>query len=368
MNMKYIISALAVMLCMANVNGQLMRLVPFEKGISSGKCLPNSAKGNPQLKCYALEYTPNQSGVMTGYTTGFFISCTSKGSAVDFNASCVMKDNTRVLDGCTEGGVVLLNSSGNSGTSLNNTVTAGQPVILHQVCFTIPIGESISIREDEATDLTTTIVTSSGIAVTEYPLFTEAIVKNIRPDVGRPVAFLDFKGTPAGDFVTQLDWTATRTTDVSHYIIEKSIDGQYFTPLTTVPAVVTEGAANEFYQFIDTKAVEGKNFYRLREVMRDESATGEFSPVRVVTFGSKGFSVDASPNPATEFITVKIQSKNPQSIIQLIDGTGRVVLENKTEENIRQARLEIRNLNSGVYTLLVKSGDDTFTDKIMVVK
>ena len=65
------ISAMAVTL-----QAQTMKLIPVHAGMKAGTCHFENAK-KQQLMCYALEYTPNASGVLTSYTTGFFVSCTS---------------------------------------------------------------------------------------------------------------------------------------------------------------------------------------------------------------------------------------------------------------------------------------------------
>jgi hypothetical protein len=362
--MKNIFITLAACLGFITLQGQTMKWLPCAEGSSSGKC-PCATSAKRDLHCYSLEYTPNATGTLNGYSTGFLVSCTSTGTPIVKNESCSMSTNVRQVNLCNEMGKYLLQSSGNGGSTQNNKVTKGVPVILHQVCFSVPKGESLSVIEEVNFDLTTTISIDGNDAITEYPAYEEVIVKNIRPDVSRPIAFLDFKGTAAGDFISQLDWTTAKNTNVDHYILEKSIDGVTFAPLATVGAKHTESEV-EFYQYMDTKGVEGKNYYRLREVT--PGAEDEFSPVREISFGTTGFSVSFSPNPADEFIIVKIQSKIAESDIQLIDAMGRVVLEDKTDENLRQARLQVQKLNPGTYTLVVKSGEDVFTEKVTIVK
>jgi hypothetical protein len=46
------------------------------------------------------------------------------------------------------------------------------PVILHQVCFSLEVGETINVHEDAITDLTLSIDLTGGGHITEFPLYT----------------------------------------------------------------------------------------------------------------------------------------------------------------------------------------------------
>ena len=342
-------------------HAQTMKWVPMEASMARGDCaIQTGAKQS--LLCYALEYTPAVSGVLTSYTTGFFVSCTSAGSPIAKNQSCVMGNNVNLRDGCKDNGVVLINSSGNTGTSTNNKVQAGVPVVLHQVCFSVPYGESITIREDKITDLTTSIDISNGVFQTEYPVCSDVTIRRDKYDVSNPL-WLDFKVISAGDLVSQLDWSTTKEKDNSHFIIERSSDGNEFAEIGRVDAVDEPGSINS-YQFFDQSAFPGKNHYRIQQISNDGKPVS--SPVRSVTFETKSFSVKVSPNPADEFISVNIQSPVAVRIIKLIDAAGRVVMEEKNENIHLNSRLDVQNLNPGLYTLVVETDLDKYTEKVVI--
>lgn len=132
---------------------------------STGPCISGSDCSTGTY-CYGLVYTPDATGILTDYTTGFISNCVGVGVPVISNESCIMNDNSNDINGCPTG--VLFNSSGNSGSF---AVTAGTSYIIHQVCFTATLGETISIVEDTFSNLTTSIDLSGGGAVTDEPLF-----------------------------------------------------------------------------------------------------------------------------------------------------------------------------------------------------
>lgn len=358
--MKYIL--LSLICCSALiVKAQTMQWIPMKQGLAGNACPVQKSK-KQQLLCYALEYTPATSGVLTSYTTAFFVTCSSLGSPVAINRSCSMTDNGNVINGCEENGVILLNSSGNSGNAGNNTVQAGLPVILHQVCFFIPTGESIVLTEDPVTDLTTSIDMVTEDIVTEYPSFTEFTVQNKKYDVSKP-SLLDFKGVAVGDFVAQLDWSVAEDADVSVFEIERAAGNDGFKVIGRVEALEPTGKFVP-YTFLDKAALSGNNFYRLK--ITESNGDIKSSPVRMVIFNDTGFKVSFTPNPADDILNVLIQSPGSKSVIKLVDPAGRVVIEESFEEKSINAHLEVGSFNAGLYTLVVENGTEKFSEKIMI--
>jgi hypothetical protein len=172
---KLILLSVLFTLMAFNVQAQTMNWVLLPNGTGDGDCI-STTDCESGLLCYGLEYTSNVTGVLTSYTTGFFATCGSAGNPIFSNSSCVMVDNSQAIEACTDYGLVLFNSSGNSGNPVNNTITAGVPVILHQVCFAVSSGDYTIISEDNVTDLTTNIDLPDGTSITEFPVYSEFIL------------------------------------------------------------------------------------------------------------------------------------------------------------------------------------------------
>ncbi len=339
---------------------QTMRWVPALDG--SGKC-PNQVGGKEQTLSYALEYTPKVSGVLTSYTTGFLVSCTSAGSAVVKNQSRVMTSKSREISGCNTMGSVLMNSSGNSGDAVHNRIEAGVPVILHQICLSIPAGESVTVQEDVVTDLTTSIDLGNGLVTTEFPTFETTTIGKAKYDQGKPMLLLDFKGIPAGDFISQLDWSTSRVVNTTHFGIERSTDGITFIPIGTME-VGEKSDRIRSYQFFDKDAAAGENYYRLTQMNAVDKI--EYSPVRIVRFSPLTFSVSYTPNPADEYLQVDIQSPTGIRNIRLVDAAGQIVMDEKDNNKNFNVRLDVKNLTAGIYTLVVETDTNSYSDKVVI--
>ncbi len=341
---------------------QTMRWIPATNVFELNPC-PHQQGSKAQALSYALEYTPGISGVLTSYTTGFLVSCTTAGTAVVKNQSIVMTNKSREISGCNTLGAVLMNSSGNSGNAVHNTVTAGVPVILHQICLSIPEGEAVTIQEEVVTDLTTSIDIGNGDAVTEFPTYEPISAGKARYDQGKPMLLLDFKGMPLDDFVSQLDWSTSLVINHTHFVVERSVDGNIFAPIGTVEVGEKTDQITS-YQFFDKEAVAGDNYYRLMQV--DPQGDNEYSPVRIVNFTPKYFNVTFTPNPADDYLQLDIKSPVEIKSITLTDASGRIVMDEKNTNKNFNERLDVHKLTAGIYTLMVETKKDRYTDKVMI--
>jgi hypothetical protein len=345
------------------LQAQTMRWVPIPKGSAEGKCVC-SAPSKSNLQCYALEYVPNVSGVLTSYTTGFLVSCTSRGPAVSKNESCIMSPKVEVQDGCSQVGKVMMISAGNSGNPTTSVIEAGKPIFLHQVCFDIPKGESITIELPETSGLTTSVDLKTGGAVTEYPAYITQTIGNPRYDAERPTEWLDVHTSKAGNLTAQVDWSVSSDEGVTTFVVEHAMDGQHFQPVGEVTAD-PDAIGLHAYQFTDAKAGVGTNYYRIH-LIRDDSHN-EYSPIRTVNFSDQPFTVKVSPNPARDYITVEVSGQTQNYEIRLINTNGETIYEQKPDMGTLESKVRVDAFNAGVYTLQVKCGEEIYTEKVAVL-
>ncbi len=149
---------------------------------TNGTCVSNSDCCT-DVFCYGLEYTPEFTGDLTNYTTGFIADCVAGNTPVLSNTSCIMTDNSFEIDDCTGSGLVLIDDSGFDGLV---PVTAGVPLIIHQVCFLAPVGATITVVNDTITDLTTGINLAGGGFVTDYPQYDDTLIISRPPPAVPP--------------------------------------------------------------------------------------------------------------------------------------------------------------------------------------
>jgi len=362
--MKNIWTLLFILAAGISLKAQTMKWIALPKGSSAGKCVCASpTKSN--LQCYALEYTPDVSGTLTSYTTAFLVSCTSKGSPIEKNEACYMVGKVDIMNGCSEVGKMMMISAGNSGTGINSVIEAGRPIYLHQVCFSIPEGETITIEKEETTQLTTSVDLAIGKAVTEFPVYEKQTIANPKYDAVNPTDWLDVKTAPVGDHKSQVDWSVSSDQDIAEFIVEHSVDGVNFKPIGNVKPNPTIGGVHA-YQFTHDKAMTGKNYYRI-ELSHGQNGF-EYSPVRTVTFSDQPFKVKVSPNPATDYILVEVSGQKQSYDVRLFDAAGKLVQEQKLEMKAVQTKLKVDGLNAGVYTVQVTCGEEVFSEKIAVAR
>jgi hypothetical protein len=155
--------------------------IRLNPGTAPGGSCTNATNCCTNTFCYGLQYTPGATGSLNSYTTGFFLDCVNGSSPIISNASCIMSDNSGAISDCAGSNSILFNSSGNNGST---SVTAGVPIIIHQVCFDLPNNTTANITEDLVTDLTCTIDLPGGGTVEEFPVFSSLTIRgNIAPVV-----------------------------------------------------------------------------------------------------------------------------------------------------------------------------------------
>ncbi len=345
-----------------------MTWVPLQPGESHGSCVSttNCTPSSGNVICYGLQYTPNHNGNMTSYTTGFFVDCANGNNPIISNHTCSPtppgNDNSQMDDGCSQFGLVLMNCSANT---LSVPVNVNVPIIIHQVCLAIPSPLSINLGEDMTTGYTTSIDLTGGGFVSEFPTYSTYAASWDQNCVTLPLHWLEFSALRYAELMSQIDWTTTDEINTSYFEIQRSNDNtRNFVTIGTVNAASISEPVNT-YQFIDRKAMVGKNYYRIKQV--DFDGKYEFSPARTVTFTSGVFNVTAWPNPASSDVTISINHADESGQITLIDLTGKPVFNQDFDRGTSDHALTVDHLQPGMYTLLVTSGDNRYVEKIVVM-
>jgi len=86
----------------------------------------------------------------------------------------------------------------------------------------------------------------------------------------------------------------------------------------------------------------------------------------MVNFAPKYFKVSCTPNPADDYLLVDIQSPVAIKSITLADASGRIVMEEKNNNKNFNTRLDVKKLIAGIYTLVIETDRDKYTDKVVI--
>ncbi|KHJ38750.1 hypothetical protein PBAC_10890 [Pedobacter glucosidilyticus] len=172
-----------------------------------------------------------------------------------------------------------------------------------------------------------------------------------------PVTLISFTAKASNQTVV-LKWKATSEVNLSHYLVQRSIDGLSFETLTSVKANNRSGVFD--YGFIDQFPSFGANYYQLVSV--DIDGKTSTSSLQVVSLGAP-IILSVYPNPTHE--TLYISGLNNGDIVRVVDLLGKILnVEQSNSANLMN--LNIGNVNSGIYSVLVlRNGKIISSNKIV---
>ena len=164
----------------------------------------------------------------------------------------------------------------------------------------------------------------------------------------------------------QLQWITDMEPQNEFFIIEKSLDGQDFEYLMEVPST-SISSSPKFYLENDYVPQNGKNYYRLRQVLVDGSEI--LSPIYEVEFDLDDLVI--FPNPAKQRVHINLKNFiGENAVIQIYDGRG-VLHEQRELDEIENDLLEIdlNNYNNGLYMVSIKAdGQKRIVEKLIIEK
>lgn len=163
----------------------------------------------------------------------------------------------------------------------------------------------------------------------------------------------------------QINWKVGSENNVSHYTLERSVDGINFNPIATLAAAGFSSTELD-YSYNDF-GVERQTdyYYRYRSV--DFDGVEENSPVvhgRLSDLNE--FSINLFPNPAMDDVTIYLESdQNRLLTISLIDNLGKLIANQETliQKGSNAIPVNVELLSDGVYTFRF---EDTTNSTIII--
>jgi hypothetical protein len=180
-----------------------------------------------------------------------------------------------------------------------------------------------------------------------------------------PVKLISFSAAKVKSSV-QVNWTASSTDENEYFILERSIDGRHFEPVTN--HVMVKGIGEFAYNYAD-KPVSEKTFYRLKLV--DVSGRSTYSQIIFVqAVNLNGDMVQSIyPVPARQVLNTQLLSNNEKPAkLTVVDMSGKVVINRSftLAPGINNCALDVMKLHSGVYILRINSGGTIESRSILV--
>ncbi|MBO9561490.1 MAG: M36 family metallopeptidase [Niastella sp.] len=179
-----------------------------------------------------------------------------------------------------------------------------------------------------------------------------------------PVNFLTFDAKRHGDGAL-LRWKVNGEINVSHYVVERSNDGNTFMAIGSVPASPITAYEKE-YVFTDQQPLAGNVYYRIAEKDPDGSTT--YSLIRLVTFPLNGLLVKVSPVPTYDHrVRLDIATgDNAVVTATLVNPPGQVLKAFRVRQGVNWLSLD--NFSKGVYFLKIQTSNNEYAIRKIVIE
>jgi hypothetical protein len=168
-----------------------------------------------------------------------------------------------------------------------------------------------------------------------------------------------------------LSWLVENEETNNTYELQMSHNGRQFKAISKFNAAhAAEGAANYQFEFLPDQALNGKVYFRVKQVDAEGKAT--YSVVRFVDAAQqqKPNSVTVYPNPAKGKVSMQFgKLLNGNYKVELINLTGQVVYQQfHRMNNTNSILFDIPGTPAGIYYLRASNtqGNETFTSKLTV--
>lgn len=180
---------------------------------------------------------------------------------------------------------------------------------------------------------------------------------------GLPVRLLSFDAVKQGSYA-KLSWRTAEEVNNREFIIERSGDGINYAEIARLPAAGGASTVTD-YDWLDTKPLKGRNYYRLKQVDNDNRS--HLSRIASVLF-NKNSLIAVYPNPATGFIEIAPDLAGTTLVsVQLLDVNGKVVkTQSETTGPGQIIKMNLENISKGLYILKLSYNGTIGTEKLVI--
>lgn len=185
-------------------------------------------------------------------------------------------------------------------------------------------------------------------------------------NIALPVKFISINAARTNEQNT-IVWKVADEKNVRSYIIEKSLDCNYFQPIGEVNYLPGTQASQQ-YSFVDAAIQTNvKTCYRIKQV--DNDGHYVYSNITSVAF-TQNQTFKAWPNPASNYATISLTVTNPQmGVIELIDVNGRKVLSRPISLQRGSNSFSLENISGfgrGSYFIKVITTSGNYYRKLII--
>jgi len=173
-----------------------------------------------------------------------------------------------------------------------------------------------------------------------------------------PVEMILFKAEKVAQTV-ELKWATASENNTEVFVVERSVNGVEFETIGEVAAVGFSTLRND-YDFVDSKPNSGINYYRLKVVDFDNSAT--YTNVIAINF-EKAASVNVYPNPLHAERIVNIDAPFTVEKLSIVNTLGQIMMKFDNPQNSVQLPSEWA---AGTYYMVFETAGNNVVNQIVI--
>jgi hypothetical protein len=158
----------------------------------------------------------------------------------------------------------------------------------------------------------------------------------------------------------KLSWSTLSEQNNKEFIVYRSTDGVSFSEISRINGVGNSSSLVA-YNFVDTKPLNGTNYYQLKQVDFDGKTTD--LGIRFVNFSIANAKVSIYPNPTARVVNVLFEANNFNSA-RLIDSSGKIIEKTDITPNATNIGFDLAKYSNGVYFVQL-AGRETAIVKII---
>lgn len=257
-----------------------------------------------------------------------------------------------------------------SWTGVGNTILPGYN---YRIEVAIPSLNSLTVADaggPAGDHIDNDAVTSGSTAIVNF----NTSNTNHNFDIGiapipLPLTLVSFTAQLKGGNVVDLKWETAAEINVSHFEIEKSMDGVNFTKLSIVSA---QGNTADITHYSINDIVNTNQsllyYYRLRSV--DKDGKSELSATRMIRISKqaeKATIITTYPNPVNNEIRITIPGnwQNKKGVYEIYDAIGKTVKRMEVSSSSQTETINISSLSPGFYIVQVSFNGQSAQQKIL---
>lgn len=169
-----------------------------------------------------------------------------------------------------------------------------------------------------------------------------------------PLKWISVSGFLDANKQAVINWEVEENNAI-YYTVEKSTDGRLFNEVYKVNSV---GTGKNKYKFVDPSITDGNSWYRIRQT--DALGGMSISEIVKLQYKEENF-VLVYPNPANDYIDIRVSNQLIHTHAYLIDASGSIKKIIQLENGI--TKLNVSDFTKGIYILRFANG---LTEKITI--